>query len=605
MSCMNRRGTALVTVLLMTVVLLTMVKLLVYLATSQSARSQNHYRRMAALCAVQAGVTDALNELAKNKAWADGFDAKPLTRMEATYTVRFNAGGPVGELESVNNLESDLPADGFRGDESVPSRAVELVVVGRSGAVERTVRIVAGELPATASSVGMTAGGNILLRGNVVVEGFTTLGEGSQPVPTHVQSNRPEAAPDIIRWAPLSPGDRAVVAGDVRTVSSDVEAIDFGTDATAYQVDAMRTGAPVASGPRLDVASEVAAHVSDPAPTINPLAANQLTSGSYYHAGDLTINGDLDLDETDLYVGGNLTVNGSITGKGSLHVAGDTAFQGDAQLYTTGAQGVALFSEGSVSLTGLDGTEYMEALAAADPQAALWWTDATETLSALQVAGRNAIANQELTTFDNDYGRRMRRVLGTDLTNGSQTWQGRTPDAVGKLQALLQTRPPSTTRDFMLERLDYMQWLFADDTDNPYTPGHTGSQIRADWASGGNQLYGVLDAVLGGSPNADRERLLQTIFQMDYQRLGSAYFQGSVYTNGFVYAANEVTIVGTLTAAGERNGTPVDVGGEPLLPGDIFLDNDCRLTFVQDFEAPEDDAADGSQEFYTRSWVEI
>lgn len=589
---------------MMAMMLFMMLKVMIFLAASQSTRSLDYRNRAAALYVLEAGLADALNQLDADIDWDTGFDRKPMTNLEGTYTVRFHSGpGAVAEDESVNNLAGGGPVDGFRGADSVPGGCAELVIIANVGSAERQVRVIVSGQPAGSGTAGMTAGGNILLRGNVVVEGVTSLSDGGSPIKTNLQSNRPDAAQDVIRWVPLNPGDRATVSGAVRTVSTDTDSIDFGTDTTAYSVDKFEVGASAVSAARIDVAGEVDAHAGEPAATLNATGVNNLGPGKFFYNGDVTIDGDLNLDETDLYVNGSLTVNGSVSGKGAVYVKGDSTFRGDAEVYTNNDKGVAFFSEGNVRLTGFDGSAYMDAVTATDPQAALWWQESKDTLMDFQASAAASLNSGDMSNVSS-YSDKMRQVLGTDLNSNHANWKGRTRDATGKLQSFLQSQPASTSRDFMLERLDYTQRLFADDNNNPYTPGLSAAEVMAEWDAGGHALYGLLDAstdIAGGSA-LHREQILRLIMQFDYQKMGSSYFQGNVYTNGYFYASNEVTVLGSLTSGGDRTSPPVMIGSEEVRSGDIVMDNNCRLTLTQDYLQPGQGM--GTSGLSLRSWVE-
>lgn len=601
----RQSGSALMVVMFLALILLFMVKMLVMLAASQTTRSLTYCNRASALYVVDAAVADAINQLSKNASWTTGFQEKKLTRAEGVYSLKFHTGpGAVEFDESVNNLQGGVAADGFRGPGTVPPGCAELVIRAEVGGVIRSVRVIVSGTPVATGSAGMVAGGNLVMRGNVFVDGITTMASGGTSTKAHLQSNRSDAAPDIVRWSPVNPGDRAVVDGEVRVSSSDPGAINFGPDPTAYQVDAFQTGAAGAALSKVDVIGQIAAHSGDQAPSINPLATNNLGSGSFYYNGDLTINGDLNMDDTKLYVSGKLTVNGTIAGRGSVYVGGDTDFQGDGAVYSNNLEGVALFSQGNVHLTGLDGSAYMDAVVAGNPAAAKAWQDMKDTVADFKTNAAASIAKSGDLTKITSYTDGMRTVLGTDSNSNHQPWQGRTRDATGQLMTYLQGQPQSSTRDFMLERLNHMQFIFADPANNPYTPGHSNSDVYDEWASGGHRFYGILDCVINNGNSQQIEQTLNTVMRLDNTRLGTSYFQGKVYTNGYFYASNEVTIVGSLVSGGNRTGAPTMLGSVEVRDGDIVLDNNSRLTLCEDYsDTPT--GGGGASSFGTRCWIEL
>ncbi|MBI2267391.1 MAG: hypothetical protein HYU64_19865 [Armatimonadetes bacterium] len=72
--------------------------------------------------------------------------------------------------------------------------------------------------------------------------------------------------------------------------------------------------------------------------------------GVYYAPGDLTIDGDLNLGNSVLFVEGNLTVTGAAVGTGAIFVMKNTGIQKGATL-AAGNQ-IALFGKGDVTLSG-------------------------------------------------------------------------------------------------------------------------------------------------------------------------------------------------------------------------------------------------------------
>ena len=73
----------------------------------------------------------------------------------------------------------------------------------------------------------------------------------------------------------------------------------------------------------------------------------------------------------------------------------------------------------------------------------------------------------------------------------------------------------------------------------------------------------------------------------DYDQLGSSYFKGRLYTRGAIYAANEVTIVGSVAAVADPNRADSrpdfqPAAGVSLRPGDLHLASGTTVTFVED-----------------------
>ncbi len=600
----ERRGIGLAVVLILGLILFTLLKALVYLSASGAFNSRQHLEKTSALFLLEAGVADALTQFEQDSGWTDGFQDKGLSDMPGTYSVNFNTSGADFQPDdSYNNLQGTSPMDGFRGEGSVPPGAAEVVVVARMGTTERRVRVVLSDRPASTGYLGMAGNGNISLRGNVNVNGINSFSEGL-PTRVNIQSNRADPVADIIRWEPVNPGDSASIDGDVSVISPAADAINFGPDPTAYSVDNFNLGADSQPVSRVDVAARVAANTSHPAPVFSLTGESRLNSGPLFHQGDLEVQGDLVLDGTDLYVAGNLTVNGSITGNGSVHIDGNTDFRGDAELlgFDPDGVGVALYSEGNVTLTGYDGTAYMETVVAGDANAQLWWDDEVAALNAFQVGAREALDSDSIRDFiEAGTYEGLDDILGEDANGNSGTYQGRTRNATGKLTGFLQSQPASSTNEFMLERLDWVQRYFADPNATSLQDPPGVELVMQQWMDGDTSLYGILEACEDGRNYQVMAAMLPEVVQFSYQGVGSATFQGTVYTNGFFYAANEVAIVGALHSGGERAGaTPTTIGNHTLYPGDIYLDNNSTLTLVEEIAQ---EAGTSGASYHVRTWI--
>jgi hypothetical protein len=214
---------------------------------------------------------------------------------------------------------------------------------------------------------GLVASGKIALRGNVAVNGIGDLVSGTA-VDAGIYSGQTATGTDLVSWKPNNAGDRAIVDGEVGVGSVDPDTMNFGSDPTAYSVKNFKTEVTGLDPVFPDIESKVAGQSSHPAPPLQPFGTTVISSGEYYHSGNINLNGDVILDGGTLYVDGNLEVNGSIKGEGALYVTGDTSFFGDAAITAKQESLVVVYSKGDVRLSGFDGTAYIEAAAAADPQ---------------------------------------------------------------------------------------------------------------------------------------------------------------------------------------------------------------------------------------------
>lgn len=76
--------------------------------------------------------------------------------------------------------------------------------------------------------------------------------------------------------------------------------------------------------------------------------------------------------------------------------------------------------------------------------------------------------------------------------------------------------------------------------------------------------------------------MVRQIDQFNYNRLGAAQFRGLVYARGGVVAVNEVTLLGSLVAAGDPAAGSYTVNGVTIAPGQVHLGNSSRFTYVRD-----------------------
>ncbi|MEW6282953.1 MAG: hypothetical protein AB1758_30350, partial [Candidatus Eremiobacterota bacterium] len=550
--------------LLMALVLFTLLKALIVISHGNAFRSKAYQDRVSAGYALEAAVADAMAQLELNPAWTVGFDSKKLLHASGTYTVRFVDPAVVtpGPDDSVNNLAGTGTVAGPRGPNSVPAGCVDMVVIAHAGGVERRAEVFLTGSSTSTVTAGILASNRIMMQGNVDVRGITDLETGLS-TDVNLHSNAPGSAADVVTWKPIDATDTATIQGTVSATSTSAAAVSA---AGALISGGIRINEPAKPAPTVDIAGTISANSGMPNPGLPGTGSKTLTAGSYYVAGNVSMQGDLDLKGAKLYVNGDLNINGSLSGEGEVYAAGKTTLKGDVNL--TSENGVALYSKGSVELSGFDGTEYLEAFCAGDPQAAALATEARTALTNLQ----NLVATTPITDiYDCGYAHDTFDALIDELggwdSGASSTGNY---DVLGKLADRLEAAQPtpSPTRDFVLGKLRDLRRLCADET---------GNDPERDWRDGTNQEPGVLLC----SSHSDMqvfEEVLAAVSQYDCDKLGSTIFQGSIYTNGYIYASNDVTVVGAVysTSDGTQPGATLD--GTDVKPGDIFLNQGVRLT---------------------------
>ena len=117
-------------------------------------------------------------------------------------------------------------------------------------------------------------------------------------------------------------------------------------------------------------------------------------------------------------------------------------------------------------------------------------------------------------------------------------------------------------------------------TDDPL---RTIPETAADFDAGGTFYGGWFDAIIDGGPTylAQMQKMTVLTEQINTDRLGSAYFQGLIYTRGSLYASQEVSVLGGVVAHGDPTGSTRVAGSETLKPGDVHLTGGSRVTAVE------------------------
>jgi hypothetical protein len=581
-----RKGMALVTVMLLCTILLMMLIALFVTVRGRLLAGVHQAQSVAALYVAEAGIADAMVALGSNLNWPG--TSAPVRVGDGYYTVKFHTTGPYTNVDSVNNLSGIVAADSHRGDDTVPPGSALVIVEARVAASRRVVEVLLqpGALgPAAGIAVHTT--GRVLLDGDVAIDGIKSL-EDNTAVPAGIHSTNSTVMPDLIKWF-ADPGDTATISGKVSAVSTDPSAISL-TGATLGQ--SSETGAAAIGLRTYDVLGTISAQSGKPAPAVNPAGRTVLDGGAYYVSGDLDLNGgDLVLKNgAKLYVDGDLRINGSLSGSGSVYVANTTTLQGDTALSSQATGNLALLSHGDVNLSGFDGTAYLQGLGADDPALAAELSELTDTLSKMQ---------EFLATTPSDQFRQggaakdevelYRRALGQ--TDGAG-YLGRN-NLLRKLHQKVLTKAASKQRDFVAARLDHLDRFFdgasrlGDGTD-----GSTASRedVLLDWTSGTKALYGGwFDAAMDVSATSPQaalasktlKKMAVQVQQMGLDRLGTSYFDGTIYTRGSLRAQQEVNVVGAVMVDGDPSQPDNTAGARVLKPGDLLLRGGARITLVE------------------------
>ena len=557
------------TIIILMAVLVMASNSLITLVSSDIFNTRREHQRNVALFCGEAAMARCAALLSADPEWTAGFVDEEMERVGATYTVVFNTSGDVQPHQSVNNLHGAAAVDGPRGPGTVPPHCVDLVVVAKAGLVERRLEVLLRRGISDPLPYAVVSSRNILMRGNVQVDGLESL-DGSVSLDAGLHSNRLDSVDDIIQWSPKKAGDRADVLGEVSTTSPSTSAIDFGADPSAYNLGGTEVAAGAKPLPPVDIAGEVSAKSGASTPNFSA----PLTDGDYYLSGGTVINDDLVLEGGNLYIDGDLTVNGSISGHGSVYVNGETAFRGDVKIATSEESGAALFSKGSVSLTGFDGSAYLQDLVASDSTAQENWTHLRSTLDGLRayIDGGG----------DHDITIKSYATVISQEHNGIDPVEGRNRNTSGALRDFVDVNATNgPTRDFLVERLEQIGKDFCCNNHNSWNSREEEEAIAEYLADGDSTGFFV--AVYDEDFDEHIPAANNILAQTDYNKIGTSFFQGVIYTNGYLYAANEVNVVGAVFAEDDGSQTGTTIGDVTVEPGDVFLDNNSRFTFVEEY----------------------
>ncbi|MFN8607050.1 MAG: hypothetical protein U0931_05940 [Vulcanimicrobiota bacterium] len=247
---------------------------------------------------------------------------------------------------STNNLSGTNPVEGFDRLRPVPAFSAQLIASASYRGVMRRVETVIYVPPfpyAIASAGPLVSTGGLevgALTQGTDVEDVSTI-ESQDLVSAHIVSNSGGSQA-------LSLGPGSIITGDVRShggVLLDPKAVVHGQ---------IRINSDTVSIPKEEVASY------DPQllgkPNLQLLTPGTIKApnfeGFVKSPGSLRVSGGLVLDNSVLYVDGDLEVSGGVQGSGALFVTGNTHISGASDLSTDNS--VALMTQGNVTLDGSD-----------------------------------------------------------------------------------------------------------------------------------------------------------------------------------------------------------------------------------------------------------
>ena len=597
---------ALITTLMMSVILLMMVISLVKAVTTQNRYTRGYHDNVAALYVAEAGLADVMSHLEIDGDWHDGFNGESMEGRPGNYWVRFHTDlTPPPDDASINNIAGTTRRIGPRG-RIVPRGAALIVVTAKVGSAQRQLEAIINSSGVINVEYPMMTSDTIELDGSVRIDGIRSL-NGFERVAAGIHSNGHGKHGPTIQWRPgSSSSDKASITGKVSSIDTRPigVGIDFGSDPDRYDVGAFERDAPRRQFPRMgNIDRQVDLHKADPAPTIEAGGTTTLPTGDYYKKGDLEVSGDLALDGGDLYVDGDLTINGGISGQGSVWASGTISFKGDSTLQSSDK--AAVMSKKGVNLLGFNGDDYMEGVADSDPEVRALWDATKATLTKIG----DLIENGDPATIVGDGGPLdlEGRKLGEHPDNPETSIPVVNPedalvggDYLGKLEAKLAAQSEGESRDFMIRKLSGYRAFFSG---NP-----TGSDVAVanQFNSKPRVMPGAFDAVVDSGRVGALGKLMTQVSSISYNKAGNSYFQGVIYTNGHMFAANSVTTLGAIMVDGQdrtqEQPNPLDPS-ESFKPGQLVMRRGANMTFVEDFFEEGDNALRIRGPVQVRSWL--
>lgn len=585
----RRKAFALIYFLLISAIVLIVTGTIVVMCRQQLFFSRAGLDQNRALYAAESGVYTAMAELERNNGWVAGFSSVATPDNQATYTVRFNSS------ESINNLAGASAVSSYRGANTVPPHGALLVVEGQAGLSRQVVEVlvVPGISPLQSSAV--SASGQITLGGDVAIDGIRSLSDLTA-VPANLHSNKELVGRQISSTGILSVSGNVTSSGASPTATAIQLSGSVAVGSQASQVPAKRF-------PHVNIDALVSDQVGSPGPTIPAVPGPvSLSGGNNYYAGDVVIQGDLELkSNAKMFVAGNLTVNGSVRGTGTLVVKGQTSLYGDAEVSPSSSEYISVLSKGHVVLQGFQGQSYMNGLTGA---AADQWADLQFGLGKISnyLQTNSGLAPAALITqmqADDALLDSYQRIIGT----GSGAWAGLTPaynTVAGRassggtamaLKAAVGTGGPTSAPTFLANRFQRLDDMFRICWEGR---GGVAGRYTADTLLGNYGIWdpavdgGLFDSVqsFGTLGTAARVQSLRDIEQMvvqyDFNRLGAANFKGLVYTSGAFVAKSDVVVMGAVIVNGDSSVGPLTIGAATYQPGDFVTTDTSHFTYVDD-----------------------
>lgn len=620
----RRRGFALISTFMFLGMLFMMAVSMILMSRQRIFAGMSQHHQTQALYLAEAGLAKAQVALENDLGWPGVTDAT-IDGMRGTYTVTLGSG----KYGSVNNIGGLTKVMSYRGPGSVPPNHALLIVTANVSGHRYTLEaLVEGNGSAGYMSDAILGSGKITMKGDLHVDGIAALDDASV-VEGSIQSNAATGS-DLVTWDGTG---SALVTGNVGTFGSSSSAINM-PGATILGKTELNSKAVI---PTYDVESEVNNNYPSGSPVSVVSGGQTLLAGGKHSYSGPAIDGDIVLEDgAELYVKGDLTINGSISGNGTVYVDGKTTFKGDSAVNANPDFSVSLKSKGSVLLTGFDGTEFMknqsssikDLLDTAEKHVEYAQTTLKSNGNDLNAATVDMIGGVGITMAGHSNhtanGGRLNLGIGTGLQKELIL------DLKDQIAALSPTGTEAPTKRFLEKRLEKLEKAFGSTVDVDGSSDPADSIMDNYLATG--ETAGLLDAVTSvyfvdeldtsypwsqpGSARLQKAKdiwpnVVNIIHSVNYDKLGTSYFQGAIYTQGNFVANNEVQVLGAIIVDGhgttketiELKELGVVKGTIELEPGDIYLGKATRVTYVEEMFKEDATTVTGPQLLTKNLWM--
>jgi len=394
----EHQGMALITILLMMVILVMLTVSLITVNSNNLLYTLNYNSRVSALMAAESGVAYAIYELQGNSDWDNGMQSFTKYTDTGKFTIKFENKSTLPENRtsvyySINNLNDDGNAVGYRGTEIYPHTA-DLIVTGQTGSTVRRIRVVLGR--DNISEGGRCSGTAKVEAAKFIIQRATTAKDQHQGGSFHSNYRKP--------GDPNDPSIKSTISTDVQAFGGVISGCG-GLDIPVYDANSgtqLRPNVEPKPIPDIDIQALVSSKSGvNPAPG-GTYRLTQTTAGGNFElldaggnpvtipftyidqaTGELVFTKDvyfgndvrfefpmkdnhygtagIRLEKTNgvypsLYINGSSTsadsflAFGRVKGNGSIYSTGGTKFLMQTDLVASQDTGIELLSEGDINI---------------------------------------------------------------------------------------------------------------------------------------------------------------------------------------------------------------------------------------------------------------